>query len=385
MKITLQPNLLRWARERAGLSAAALAKKLGAKEEQVFQWEEDGILTHKRAENLARSTHTPYGFLFLPEPPDDVLPVPDFRTLGDTPVRRPSPNLLDTVYAMQQRQGWLRDYLIEEGEEGKDFVGSFSIYSDPKAVALNMRETLGLESGWAGVANTWTNALMILRERIEGLGILIVFNGVVNNNSHRKLDPQEFRGFALTDKYAPLVFINGADFKGAQMFTLAHELAHLWIGAEGVSNLDNMEPPPVDTEIFCNKVAAEFLIAEAELQELWSAAAPREEPFQWLARQFKVSTLVVARRALDLGLIERSEFFSFYDEYKNDERRKAATKSGGGSFWANQNVRIGRRFGNTVVAAAKSGRIIYRDAYSLLGFKNGKSFDNYAAQLGGSR
>lgn len=385
MKITLQPNVLKWARERAGLSLTALAKKLGAKEEQAIQWEVDGTLTQRRAEKLAHVTHTPYGYLFLPEPPLESLPVPDFRTVDDAPVRQPSPNLLDTIYGMQQRQSWLRDYLIEADEDPKAFVGSFDLKSDPKQVSQAMRDTLGLQNGWAGQASTWSDALMILREQIEGLGILIVFNGVVNNNSHRKLDPQEFRGFALADNYAPLVFINGADFKGAQMFTLAHELAHIWIGEGGVSNLDDLQPPAVDVEIFCNKVAAEFLIPESELHEVWQHANQRDDPFQWLARQFKVSTLVAARRALDLGLVERSEFFSFYDEYKNNERRKAAAKIGGGSFWANQNVRIGRRFGHTVVAAARSGKILYREAYSLLGFKTGKSFDNYAAQLGGRR
>ncbi|MCH6259280.1 ImmA/IrrE family metallo-endopeptidase [Puniceicoccaceae bacterium K14] len=381
MKITLQPDLLRWARERAGLSEAVLAKKLSAKEEQVKQWEQDGTLTQKRAEKLAHVTHTPYGYLFLPTPPLEELPVPDFRTVDDAPVLQPSPNLLDTIYGMQQRQSWLRDHLIEEDEDPKEFVGSFDLQADPKIVAQAMKDELGLQTGWASNVSTWTAALMILREQIEGLGILIVFNGVVNNNSHRKLDPQEFRGFALADKYAPLVFINAADFKGAQMFTLAHELAHIWLGAEGVSNFVDLQPPEVDTELFCNKVAAEFLIPEAELSNVWQETLQKDEPFQWLARQFKVSTVVAARRALDLGLVERSEFFSFYEDYKQDERRKAAERTGGGSYWANQNVRIGRRFGQTVVSAARSGKILYRDAYSLLGFKTGESFDKYAAHL----
>lgn len=350
-----------------------------------MQWEQDGEISAKRAEKLAHATHTPYGYLFLPAPPQEKLPVPDFRTLDDAPVQRPSPNLLDTIYGMQKRQDWLRDYLIEEGEDPKEFVGKFDLHASPQEVANDMRQRLGLQSGWASRVKSWTDALVQLREHVEGLGILLVFNGVVNNNTYRKLDPQEFRGFALADEYAPLVFINAGDFKGAQMFTLAHELAHIWIGAEGVSNFENLQPPPIDTEIFCNKVAAEFLVPAAELQEIWHTASKREEPYQYLARQFKVSTIVAARRALDLGLVEQNEFFSFYDHYKDDERRKAETKSGGGSFWANQNVRIGRRFGSLVVSAAKSGKLLYQDAYSLLGFKTGKSFDSYAKQLGGLR
>jgi Zn-dependent peptidase ImmA (M78 family) len=384
MTLSLNTDVLQWARRRSGLSATALAKKLGVKADRVVEWEADGELTPKQAENLAQKTNTPYGFLFLSEPPEEKLPVPDFRTLRDGPPRKPSPNLLDTVHSMQRRQAWLREYLIEEEEEPKAFVGQFNLQSDYRAVAAHMKELLSLESGWARRAKTWTDALRVLREQVEEAGIIIVFNGVVGNNTSRVLDVEEFRGFALVDEYAPLVFINGSDFKGAQMFTLAHELAHLWIGAEGVSNLEAMEAPPIDVEIFCNKVAAEFLVHADELQEYWYEADLQDEPFQWLARRFKVSAIVAARRALDLGLIDRPRFFEFFEAYKSDERRKAGNRSGGGSFWLNQNTRVGRRYGRLVIEAAKQGRIVYQEAFKLLDM-HGKTFDRYAEQLGFKR
>ena len=381
MTITLQPSLLKWARERASLSETELAKKLNTTEERVKNWEQDGKVTVARVKNLARYTYTPYGYLFLQEPPVEELPIPDFRTLNDKSLNKPSPNLLDTLYAMQQRQDWMREYLIEEGEEPKAFIGRFNLHSPIEEVATDIKTTLGLREGWAERVSSWVKALMLLREKVEGIGVLIVFNGVVDNNTHRKLDLSEFRGFALTDPYAPLVFINASDFKGAQMFTLAHELAHLWIGEEGVSNFEKMQPSSVKTELFCNKVAAEFLVPASELREIWPDAISSEEPFKSLAKKFKVSQIVAARRALDLGLIQSNEFFSFYDDYKNDESRKKQRAASGGDFWITYNVRVGRRFGQAVVFAAKSGRILYRDAYKLLGLKNGKSFDSYVKKL----
>src|ERR1039458_5573576 len=206
MNLSLKPKVLEWARERAGLDAAALAKKVGGNitGERVKEWEQTGQLTFTQAKRLAHVTRTPEGFLYLPEPPDDRLPIPDFRTVGDAPVRRPSPDLLDTVQMMQRRQAWMRDFLIEEGEPPLPFVGSATLATQPEQVAADVRKTLGFAEGWAKEENTWTEALMHFRQRIEGVGVLIVVNGVVGNNVYRKLSPDEFRGFVLCDPYAPL-------------------------------------------------------------------------------------------------------------------------------------------------------------------------------------
>lgn len=383
MNLTLKPKVLRWARERAGLDAAALAKKVGGNvtAERIEEWEQTGQLAFTHARRLAHVTHTPEGFLYLPEPPEDRLPIPDFRTVGDAPVRRPSPDLLDTVQMMQRRQAWMRDFLIEEGEPPLPFVGSAALATKSEHVAADIRKTLGFAEGWAKEERTWTEALMHFRQRIEGAGILIIVNGITGNNVYRKLNPDKFRGFVLCDPYAPLVFINGADFKAAQMFTFAHELAHLWIGQDGVSNFEALQPPPVQVEQWCNAVAAEFLVPARELQECWAAAQRAEEPYQFLAGRFRVSSLVAARRALDLGLASRKEFFDFYNSYREDERRRQARQSAGGNFWNTQGVRVGLRFGAAVVRAAREGRLLYREAYQLTGL-HGKTFDRFAETLG---
>lgn len=381
MFLTLQPQLLRWARVRAGFDPEVLAKKMGTKTKRVTVWEETGRLRMSQAEKLAEKTHTPFGFLFLQEPPEDRLPIPDFRTVDDGGVRRPSPDLLETIQLMQRRQAWMRVFLAEEEQPLLTFVRSATPDQRVEDIAAQMRATLGLTGGWAQQESTWTEALAHLRQRIEAAGVLIVINGVVGNNVHRKLSVAEFRGFALCDERAPLIFVNGSDGKAAQMFTFAHELAHLWLGQDGVSNLPNLQPAPIGIEQFCNAVAAEFLIPATELAASWVAAERTDDPFQMLARRFKVSPIVAARRVLDAGLIAREQFFAFYRHYMEEERARGAARDSGGNFWNTQNVRIGMRFGAAVVRAAKEGRLLYREAYQLTGL-SGATFDRYVENLG---
>ena len=337
--------------------------------------------TMNQLEDLSKATLTPLGFFFLSEPPVETLPVPDFRTVSDRPLKKASAALLETIYAMQRRQEWLRDYLTEENEKRLPFIGSVTLATSPALAAASIREALGMTGGWAEEHATWEGALLGLRRAAESAGILVVINGIFGNNTHQKLDPEEFRGFVLCDGFAPLVFLNGADAKSAQMFTLAHELAHLWLGKDGVFNLPDLEASGDEIEKYCNRVAAEVLIPAAELHDCWPLEMRKAEPFQSLARRFKVSPLVAARRALDAGLVTRADFFQFLKVYKENEQRKAAKKSSGGDFYKTQETRIGRRFGLAVVRAAREGRLLYRDAYRLTGLA-GKTFDQYAEGLG---
>lgn len=279
---------------------------------------------------------------------------------------------------MARRQSWMRDDLIEDGADPLPFVGRCRD-STVAETAAAMREHLDLQAGWAQKESTWTDALRRLRERVEARGVLVVFNGVVGNDTHRRLDRGEFQGFALIDDYAPLVFVNGADFKAAQMFTLAHELAHVFVGAAGVSNLDAAPSPGQDTERFCNEAAAEFLVSGEELVAHWRRVGTLAESLQSAARRFKVSTLVAARRTLDLGLIDQDEFLRFYDDYRRRADREIDEKSGG-NFWNSRNVRIGRRFGAAVCRAVREGRLSWREAYSLTGLR-GDTFYRYLLSL----
>ena len=139
MKVTLVPQVLRWARERASLSVRELAEKIGAKPEQVREWEQTGQLSFSRAEKLARVTHTPFGYLYLETPPEEKLPIPDFRTVAGKDVLRPSPDLLDVLSDALRRQDWFRDYLVAYGEEPLSFVGSVKLDQSPDEVAARIR------------------------------------------------------------------------------------------------------------------------------------------------------------------------------------------------------------------------------------------------------
>ena len=380
LQITLQPDVLRWARERAKLQPEELAKKMGVKQpKRVLKWEDDGTISVAQVDKLAKCTYTPLGFLYLKEPPDERLPIADFRSREGTPP--PSPALLETVYLMQRRQAWMRDELIQDGAEPLDFVGAYGLDSQPRHVASAMREALQLANGWAQAEGTKSDALRRLRSRFDAAGVLVCFNGVVGNNTHRKLDPNEFQGFALADEYAPLVFVNNADFKAAQIFTLAHELAHLFIAQSGVSTFEALQPGSNETEEFCDKAAAEFLVPEDELRAFWPHTDRENDRYQVIAGRFKVSAVVAARRALDLKLINTDTFFNFYKENANEWDSNQPGGDDGGNFWNTQKWRIGPRFATAVVRAVKEERILYREAYNLTGLR-GDAFEDIPEKLG---
>ena len=297
IRVPIAGKMLRWACERAGYDVAHVAARIP----QLPAWvQRERQPTLKQLEELAKATHTPLGYLFLPEPPDERLPVPDYRTVARAAGGRPSPDLLDTLHTMRRRQDWLRESLVENDVEPLAFVGSARLADDPEAVGREMRRALGLDGGWAAGVGTWQGAVRELRLAIEQLGVMAVINGVVGNNTHRRLSVEEFRGFALTDPYAPLIFVNGADAKSAQMFTLAHELAHVWLGTGGLSGFESLLPGGTDVEDWCNRAAAELLAPERELRVRWEQVRRSQNPFEALARTFKVSPVVAARRALDL-------------------------------------------------------------------------------------
>ena len=374
-RVEISETILRWALERSG-NPTAVEEKIP----KLSEWlSGESRPTLRQLEKLARATSTPLGFLFLAEPPEERLSIRHFRTLGDEPMQRPSPDLLESVQSMERRQAWMREYLIEQGQEPLAFIGSAQVSVEAEPLAREMRSMLGLAEGWTAQQPSWTHALRQLQRKMDDLGILVVVNGIVGNNTHRKLDVSEFRGFVLVDEYAPLVFVNGADGKAAQMFTLAHELAHVWFGSSAAFDLRQLQPADDDTERACNRVAAEFLVPAADLHSIWPSVGKGPDRFQAIARRFKVSVLVAARRALDLTLISKSEFLDFYDNYQQAERR--VTPSDGGDFYASQNLRVGRRFAEAVLHAVREAKLLYREAYHLTGLY-GTSFERYAESIG---
>lgn len=373
--VDVSPEILQWAVDRSGK-----IDTVNNKFPNWSRWLEGEIQpTLKQLESLAKITYTPLGYFFLNNPPVERLPIPHFRTVnGNIQSSAPSPELIETVQMMERRQEWMHEYLVNQRYDYLQFVGSKSINDNPNQIAKEIKDTLGLKNGWAANCKTWQEALRMLFQKVDEARILLVVNGIVGNNTHRKLNVSEFRGFVLVDEYAPLIFINGADGKAAQMFTLAHELAHIWYGSSAAFDLHELQPAHNETEIACNRVAAEFLVPEAELSKIWLRLNNETDKFQQLARQFKVSEIVAARRALDLSLITLEQFFEFYNSRITFE---SGNSSSGGNFYATQTFRIGRRFAETIIIAAKEGKILYNDAYRLTGL-NGNTFSEFASRLG---
>ena len=367
MRVDVKPDLFLWACKRAARSVDELAQKQSMSKLPAWIRGEEGA-TFKQLEKFAQATHTPFGYFFLPEPPKESIPIPDLRMVGNQYMGRPSPDLLDTIYTMQRRQAWLREMLIECEAEPLEFVGSARLTDDPEAVGREMRRIIGLEDGWGAKVRTWQEAVGVLRRAIEKLNIMAIINGIVGNNTHRKLDVEEFRGFVLSDEYAPLIFVNGTDAKSAQMFTMAHELAHIWLGESALTDIGPVSRPSQEAEIWCDRSAAEFLVPVRELKTYWREVRQEEAPFEAIARRFKVSPIVAGRRAMDLRLVDRETFFAFYQEYIAKEHRRSPAGTGG-DFYNNQNTRVGEMFATQVIFAAKSGLVSFKEAYDLTGLR----------------
>lgn len=355
---------------------------LAARFPKLGEWEREELQpTLKQLENYAHATMTPVGFLFLPHPPEEHLPIPDFRTMADQAMVRPSPNLLDTVYLCQQRQSWYREHAIAHGLPAVEFVGSATLQSPVEEIATAIRRRLSFDLDARRNCATWEEALRQFISLADAAGVMVMCSGIVLNNTHRKLDPDEFRGFAMADQRAPLVFINGADSKAAQMFTLAHELAHLWLGQTALSNADVVEESGEAVERWCNRVAAELLVP---LSVIRAEIRPHEaicETMQRLARRFKVSTLVVLRRLFDAGALNRRDYWEIYRTETNRLAEIRRTGSGGGNFYLSQAARVSKRFARALFESTLEGRTLYRDAMKILGISKVETFNELGRSL----
>ncbi len=376
-RVPIQPVLLRWARERAGYGADALAGRFP----KLHEWERGEVQpTLKQLEAFAKATHAPVGFFFLAEPPVERVPIPDFRTVANIYMDRPSPDLLDTVYLCQQRQDWYRDFARSMHEPALDFVGSARLDDDIVRTAATMRRSLGLDLEERRKLASWTDALQRFIDQTDALGVLVMVSGVVGSNNRRGLNPHEFRGFALADPLAPLVFINGADTKAAQMFTLAHELAHLWLGQSAVSDAEARAAPAQGVERWCNRVAAELLVPLSALRDEFDGRADLRDELRRLARRFKVSSLVILRRIHDAGRLARDELWTAYDAEL--ERLNALPKGDGGNFYLTLGARVSKRFARALVVNTLEGRTAFTETFRMLGLKKMTTFNELGRSLG---
>jgi Zn-dependent peptidase ImmA (M78 family) len=371
-EIDVNPDMISWAITRAGFQLQDFLNNHPA----VLKWlEKIKRPTVKQLEDFAKSVHIPFGYLFLNEPPSEVIPFPFFRTGKSAPSNHVSLNVYDTILILQRRQDWLIDYLMDNGHGPLAYIGKYTPDSSYLAIVADIRNTLRLDAEWAKNFKTHEDTLNHITERIEEAGIIVNFNGVVENNTHRPIPVEECRGFVLVNPFAPFMFVNAADAKAAQLFTIVHELAHVWLGESAGFNNEQLLPANDPVEKLCDLVAAEFLVPADSFIAIWK----KQHDIIALSRYFKVSQLVIARRALDLGVFSKSDFFTFYNEFMERVRMKKEEQGPGGNFYATARKRISVSFASYVNQAVKQDKILYRDAYRITGLK-GDTYNNFVTQ-----
>lgn len=363
-KAQIQREVLSWAIDRADVSLDELAKAAGTSETVVRQWlDGDRLPSFIQARKAATKLHVPLGVLFLSEPPTESLPIADFRTVAGTQFAEPSPELQDVLHAILRRKTWLSEYLEETGADPVAVVGSASNPDSGSALAGQIRQLLDLTS-FARPPRA-DEFLRELVRRTEAIGVNVARNGVVGNNTHRPLNVAEFRGFSISDKYAPFIFINGNDSRAAQVFTLIHELAHIIRGDSGISSSSLTDVGRIES--VCNAAAADALVPRDEFAHIWNESVEVDEAIAIAARHFRVSRYVVAIRAYESGTIDQDQLDDLLDRFRADFTDQS--RGSGGDFYKTLVTRNGRSFTSQVVEALHKQHVLTRDAALMLDTK----------------
>jgi Zn-dependent peptidase ImmA (M78 family) len=356
--LKLSTSVLEWAARQAGATLREVASKVSARR---YERIEQGHLTPTQAEKFAQIVNVPFGYLFFDAPPTErPVPIADLRNVQHK--ESLGQEFFATYDDVIYKQGWFTDYLSSIGAQPLPFVGKFRGTRDQVSrIAADMVRELKLARDMRRAVKGPEELYTLIAEHVEATGILVFKNGVVGNNTHRSLPVAQFRGFAIVDPLAPAVFVNGADAKAAWAFTLLHEVAHIWIGESSVS--DALPSPSAIIEVVCNAAAAEVLVPLVEFLKLWDEqrTLPDLDLISVLRREFKVSGLVIARRALDQGLISAELYKEVYAA-----ARKEGSDTSGGDFYRTLGARNGKRFARTVVELAHAGSISLRQAGRLL-------------------
>jgi len=362
-------SMLRWARERSYPTLEVAAEKLKVKVDDLDAWEQgDALPTFRQAQDLAKKLKVPFGYLYLSKPPNENLPLPDLRTKSGTSPRKPSPDFLEVIYDALRKQEWYRDYLKSEGADRVPFVGRFNIESPIDTVAEDMRRVLRLDDSLRSECRNKDDFLNGFVQRAEKAGVLVMRTGIVGNNTRRGLDQDEFQGFAICDDIAPLVFINQNDFLSAQIFTLAHELAHIWMGLSGISNLaylQKAEQQPHSYERVTDAVAAETLVPQDVFLLRWDERSTIDKNLENLSRLHCVSAFVILRRAYDLNKIDFEVYKSKYSELRTGIKPK---REGGSerAYYSGVFSRNGNTVTSTLLHSLSEGKVSPKEASDLL-------------------
>lgn len=345
-KILVKPVMIRWAIETSKLSLAQVTELFP----KLKQWlATECELSISEIQKLSKALQIPFGYLLLSQPPAEEPTLLKHRTINNLEHERASRDLLDTIYLMEAKQTFMRESLIDDGFLPHEFIGSVTLNDSPKNVAKSICATLKLSTTWN--LND-TSALGYLKRASSNAGILIMQNCIVGNNTHRCLDINEFRAFVSLDEYAPLIFLNSRDSQHAKV------------------------------EHFCNDVAAEMILPREQLISYYDPRLSNTDNITLLAKHFCASDLVICLRLKKLNLIEKREFEQLYPALVEKMRQNLALRdsSAGGNYYNTQLSRLDHNFIALVDQKAQEGKILYSEAYELLGAK-GKTYDNLIQHL----
>ena len=381
VNVNICPDILHWALRQT--SEEKLGKKLM---DSIGHWL-DGtkVPTFAQIEDFSRRSHIPLGYFFLQTPPAEQIGLLGYRTFDSVELADPSRDLVDTIRAMEAAQDWMSDYRKERGDDTSRVAASLRGKTDAVEIAERIRQDLGLDLEWYRACRDATEAFQRLRGCLERCGVVVMMNGIVGKNTHRALDPDEFRAFAMVDEWAPLIFINGADSLTGRLFSLLHEMAHIWLGEDDLYNGGGDSARRVrPVEVVCNAVAGELLVPGAIFLAHWerSAACEAYAKIEELARYFRCSKSVLARRALDSEKIDHMCYEQVVADAIQAYMERKRKKSTGGDYYRTAQNRLDGAFVRALCESVNSGRTSYTEAYRLSNTTS-KTFPQVAEGLGG--
>jgi Zn-dependent peptidase ImmA (M78 family)/transcriptional regulator with XRE-family HTH domain len=378
--------ILEWARKQTDFTPEQAVVRAGIKglksrgltaEERLVKWESgQGKPTLNELELIAKAYRRPLLTFFLSEPPRIETRLQDFRTVGDRPVAKSSPEFAAFRRQMEALQKTVRQLVEEEGGRTLEFIGSSNMSVAPAAIAQAIRSELQFSLRDQQQVQSSEELFNTLRHKAGEAGVFVLRKADLGSG-HSKISEEEFRGLVISDPIAPFIVVNPGDARPALLFTLVHELAHLWLGESGISNFDALrisQPDYQEREVFCNKVAAEFLVPEVVLLNEWRRVMSGELDLavQSLADKFKVSRVVIARRLLDFQQITGDAYWELYNQWRDEwsiVRERQRDSEGGPGYFIITKSKLGSKLLNTVIGAAYDGRLSFRNASKLLGIK----------------
>lgn len=377
VRVDIAEPTLRWALQRTGSTVEELAQRSDFR--LVRQWLEGKVSpTLHQAEHLASLACIPFGYLLLDGPTDDQPNLPDFRTVDSKKVTEFSPALKETIYTCERRLSWYAEFARAEGIEPPSFGGAWALRDRPDDAVRALLPRLA-DAGWRpGKATTGRENVLELADAIEHCGVLVMRNSVLGNNNHRKLDIDEFRAFTLFDGSYPLIFVNGSDYKVGQYFSLAHELGHVLLAAEGLTGAMNDHH---DVERWCNRFAAALLLPQHALLQEWDSNPDLNHITQWAYDVYRVSADTTLWSLVGRDRLSKPQVQEFLRQRPSNPTPPIV--SGGGDFFVTLKSRLGGRFLDTVTGAYVDGAISEEEASRQLGIAKTETLKNTVTRAQG--